>query len=73
MTHDEMIEQLKDLLHDRYSFLSGDETDEIFEKDIQALKMAIAHLDKKTRLKELLLITGIYVIIMIVVFIIMFH
>jgi len=76
MRYDEMISQLKDLLHDRYSFVRGDETDDIneyFMKDIQALQMAIAHLDKKHRVAEWVLISIIYVIIMIVVFIIMFH
>lgn len=45
MELEEAKEQLKDLINDRKSFLSGDaEHDEIYLKDIEALEIAIAEL-----------------------------
>lgn len=42
MTKDEVISQLKELLEDRKSFLSGDEEDnKIYRADIEALEKSI--------------------------------
>lgn len=42
MPIDVMLLQLRDLIEDRKSFISGDEEhDEVFKKDIKALEMAI--------------------------------
>lgn len=46
MTIDEAIEQLKDLRKDRESFAKSDEPGEVFEQDIEAIDVALEHMDK---------------------------
>ena len=42
MTDKEMIQQIKDLINDRKSFITDDnETSEVFKKDIEALEMIL--------------------------------
>ena len=45
MTIDEAIAQLKDLRKDREGFLANDEPDSEFAKDIEAIDMALEHMD----------------------------
>ena len=46
MTIEEAREQLKDLIRDRESFIVGDD-DEIYRKDIEALKKALELFEKQ--------------------------
>lgn len=41
------IAQLKDIIRDRETFLDKDEPDSVFQEDIDALKIAIATLEKQ--------------------------
>ncbi len=52
MTYDDIIYQLEDLLHDRLSFMVGDEFDFLFEKDVQALQLVICYLKNKVNLEK---------------------
>lgn len=45
MTIDEAIAQLKDLRKDREGFLENDEPDSEFAKDIEAIDVALEHMD----------------------------
>ena len=45
MTIDEAIAQLKDLRKDREGFLKNDEPDSEFAKDIEAIDVALEHMD----------------------------
>ena len=45
MTIDEAIAQLKDLRKDREGFLENDEPDSEFAKDIEAINVALEHMD----------------------------
>lgn len=45
MTIEEAIVQLKDLRKDRESFLANDEPDSEFAKDIEAIDVALEHMD----------------------------
>ena len=44
MTREEIIAQLQDLIRDREAFLEKDEPDNVFQKDIIALRYAVDHL-----------------------------
>lgn len=46
MTIEEAITQLKDLRKDRESFAKSDEPGEVFEQDIEAIDVALEHMDK---------------------------
>lgn len=46
MTIEEAIAQLKDLRKDRESFAKSDEPGEVFEQDIEAIDVALEHMDK---------------------------
>lgn len=46
MTFEEAKNQLEELIQDRKSFICGGD-DEIYKKDIEALKMAIGTIDKQ--------------------------
>ena len=47
MTIEEAREQLKDLIRDRESFIVGDNDEEIYRKDIEALEKALEILEKQ--------------------------
>ena len=47
MTTEKAIYQLTDLIRDRESFCHRDDFDEVFEQDIEALKVGIAALEKQ--------------------------
>lgn len=47
MTIEEAREQLKDLIRDRESFIVGDSDEEIYRKDIEALKKALELFEKQ--------------------------
>ncbi|MPN41361.1 hypothetical protein SDC9_188906 [bioreactor metagenome] len=53
MNRKEVINQLKELIEDRKSFMVGD-YDEVYDKDVQALECAIEELEESTcqRCKE---------------------
>lgn len=46
------ISQLKDLINDRRSFLTGDDSDAVFKHDIEALEVAIAAMQGKSETDE---------------------
>ena len=48
MTIEEAKEQLWELIHDRESFIVGDSDEEIYRKDIEALKKALELFEKQT-------------------------
>ena len=47
MTIEEAKEQLWELIHDRESFIVGDNDEEIYRKDIEALEKALEILEKQ--------------------------
>ena len=47
MTIEEAKEQLWELIHDRESFIVGDNDEEIYRKDIEALKKALELFEKQ--------------------------
>lgn len=47
MTIEEAREQLEDLIRDRESFIVGDNDEEIYRKDIEALKKALELFEKQ--------------------------
>ena len=47
MTIEEAKEQLWELIHDRESFIVGDNDEEIYRKDIEALEKAMEILEKQ--------------------------
>ena len=47
MTTEKAIEQLKSLIQDRESKVHRDDFDEVFEQDIEALKVGISALEKQ--------------------------
>lgn len=47
MTIEEAREQLKELIHDRESFIVGDSDEEIYRKDIEVLKKALGLFEKQ--------------------------
>lgn len=47
MTIEEAREQLEDLIRDRQSFIVGDSDEEIYRKDIEALKKALELFEKQ--------------------------
>ncbi len=53
MTKEEAYNQLKDLIEDRKSFLSGDnKADDLFLKDIESIKIALEIIEKINEIKE---------------------
>ena len=54
MTIEEAIAQLKDLRKDREGFLENGEPDSEFEKDIEAIDVAVKALEENSKLKRLL-------------------
>lgn len=52
MTTEKAIEQLKSLIQDRESKVHRDDFDEVFEQDIEALKVGISALEKQVPKKS---------------------
>lgn len=58
MTIEEAKEQLWELIHDRESFIVGDSDEEIYRKDIEALKKALELFEKQIPKKPISLPDG---------------